>query len=308
MSCSGAKTWARSCCKCAMKGKTVVSALTTMVLWGLLFPLVKLGFSACGVRSTADILLFAGVRFILCGGVICLWALCRAPASFRPAGRELMQILLTGLFAIVLHYAFSYLGLSSTDSGKTAILKQVGPLLYVCFSFLFFREDRPTAAKLLAAALGFLGILALNATARGVALGPGDLLILGASCCTVLSNVVGKKVFSRVAPVTVTGISQLFGGGVLLLAGLTMGGSMTLSGGALWLLGAICAASVVSYCLWYGIVKTGELSRLFIVKFAEPVFAGAFGALLLGEEIWKAQYLLAFGLIGAAVWLANRRT
>ena len=67
----------------------------------------------------------------------------------------------------------------------------------------------------------------------------------------------------------------------------------------------ICVASIVSYCIWFGIVKNGELSKLFIIKFAEPVFACIFGALILGEDIWRIQYLIAFLLISGSIWFSN---
>ena len=69
----------------------------------------------------------------------------------------------------------------------------------------------------------------------------------------------------------------------------------------------ICVASIVSYCIWFGIVKNGELSKLFIIKFAEPVFACIFGALILGEDIWKIQYLIAFLLISGSIWFSNMK-
>jgi len=301
--------WARSCFEWIMgRNKILLPTLVTMLLWGSLFPMVKLGFAAYHVTSTADILLFAGIRFVLCGGIICLFSLLRNRASFSAARRSMLPILATGLFAIVLHYGFSYLGLDSIASSKTALLKQAGPVFYVCFSFLFIREDRPTLQKIAAAVIGFLGVVALNLTPTGVTFSMGDLLILAASFCTVFANVISKKVFAAVEPVTAAGISQLFGGAVLLLVGICMGGSVQFAADrSLWIMGYICAASVVSYCLWYGVVKKGELSRLFVVKFAEPAFACAFGAVLLREDIWKLQYLAAFVLICTAVWLANRK-
>ena len=65
------------------KNKTVWLALLTMLLWGSLFPMVKLGFSAYEVNSTADILLFAGIRFVICGGVICLFAAIKEKESYQ---------------------------------------------------------------------------------------------------------------------------------------------------------------------------------------------------------------------------------
>ena len=275
-----------------------------MLLWGSLFPMVKLGFSAYHVKSTADILLFAGIRFVICGGVICIYCALRDRSSYRPTRRSMVSILLSGLFAIILHYSFTYLGLELTDSSKTALLKQVGALFYVCFSFLFIKEDRPTLRKILASAVGFLGIVALNTSSDGFSFSLGDALILCASFCTVFSNVISKKVFKKVSPITATGISQLFGGIVLLAVGAAMGGSVQFTG-SIWIMVYICAASIVSYCIWFGIVKNGELSKLYIIKFAEPVFACIFGALILGEHIWKPQYLVAFLLISGSIYISN---
>ena len=135
-----------------------------------------------------------------------------------------------------------------------------------------------------------------------------QVLILCASFCTVFSNVISKKLFSKVSPVTATGISQAFGGAVLLTIGCIMGGKVNFHlDGSLWIMVYICIASFVSYCLWFGIVKDGELSKLFIIKFAEPVFACIFGAIILRENIFKWQYFIAFVLIIGGIWLSNTK-
>lgn len=46
---------------------------------------------------------------------------------------------------------------------------------------------------------------------------------------------------------------------------------------------------------------------MFIIKFAESLFACVFGAMLLGENIFKIQYLLAFVLISVGIILGNKR-
>lgn len=40
------------------------------------------------------------------------------------------MICLMGVFAILLHYGFTYVGLSVTEGSKAAILKQTAPLLF----------------------------------------------------------------------------------------------------------------------------------------------------------------------------------
>ena len=296
------------------KTGVILPALLVMVLWGSLFPTVKLGYGLCGVdtSSPADILLFAGIRFTVCGAVICAFSFLRGGTSFRGSGLKTVGsawggVLLSGIFSVTLHYSCTYLALGMTASSKTAIIKQIGALLYVCCSFLFFKSDRLTKYKLIGAGIGFLGIIAINLDGGGgFSFGMGDVLILGASFCTVISNVISKKIFDRVEPVAATGVSQLFGGLILLLTGLFMGGSCDLSGhGALPVLLVICAVSVVSYCVWYVTVRRAELSKLFIIKFTEPLFACVFSAVLLHENILRWQYLAAFVLIAGGILISH---
>ena len=117
------------------KNKSILYALFVMLLWGTLFPVVKLGYSAYNIATTGDIIFFAGVRFTICGALICLYAFITDKTSFKDIKNALAPVLLSGLFAIILHYSFTYSALKLTDSSKTAILKQVGVLFYVCFSF-----------------------------------------------------------------------------------------------------------------------------------------------------------------------------
>ena len=206
----------------------------------------------------------------------------------------------------MLHYSFTYLGLGSTDSSKTALIKQVGSLFYVCFSFLFFREDRPTVQKIIAAVVGFLGIVALNLSSTGITFSIGDLLILCASFSLMFSNVISKRVFETASPVTSTGISHLFGGVILLVVGIIMGGRVSFRfDSSLLIFAYICTASSVSYCLWFVVLKNGELSRLYIIKFSEAVFTCIFGALIMKEDIWNWRYLAALLLISGGILISN---
>lgn len=72
------------------------------------------------------------------------------------------MICLMGVFAILLHYGFTYVGLSVTEGSKAAILKQTAPLLFSCFSFLFIKGESFSAKKMLGAIMGFSGIIAAN--------------------------------------------------------------------------------------------------------------------------------------------------
>lgn len=196
-----------------------------------------------------------------------------------------------------------------TDGSKTAILKQLGAVFYICFSALFFPDDKLTFKKIGGLALGLCGIIAINANATGISFHIGDVMIIAASFCTVFSNVISKKVFKYVEPIVTTGVSQLFGGAVLLVGGVVLGGDIETvlpkTTQQFTILTVIITASIISYCLWFMTVQKENLSKLFIIKFAEPLFASIFGWILLGEDIFNINYIAAFLLISSGIVVAN---
>ena len=289
--------------------KLLLIALLVMALWGSLYPMVKIGYLTLGIASDSvpSILLFAGLRFAVCGVAALGISFVKKDRIESDRGSIITQILLISLFSIVLHYGFSYIGLSSQDSSKTALIKQIGSLAYICCAPLFFKEEKFSLFKLFGAIAGFCGILAINYTDGKISLAVGDLLILAASACIVISSIANKRVASKASSFIITGISQLSGGLVLIFAALIMGGaslSLTPLGTAVFCY--ICAASTTAYLLWTYILRTGTLSKMFIIKFAEPLFACMFGAVLLNENIFKIQYLFAFVLISAGIMLASK--
>lgn len=289
--------------------KVTLTALVVMALWGSLFPMVKIGYNAFGINaySIPDILMFAGARFILSGFVVCIFSYIKKEKLESPRGKSVLTICVMGLFSIVLHYAFTYIGLSMTDSSKTALIKQAAALIYVCFAFLFFREEKFCIIKIIAAVVGFCGIIAINYNPDGIKFLVGDILIICASVCTVVANVISKKSVEGNSPFWITGISQLVGGLIIFVAAIIMGAeslNFNIKSTAVFMY--ICIASIVAYTLWYYILNSNSLSKLFIIKFAEPLFACVFGAVLLGENIFKIQYLLAFVLISGGILLGNR--
>ena len=286
----------------------IILPLIPMILWGSLYPFIKIGYAAFEIdpSSIPDILMFAASRFTICGIINSLFALFRVRAAGIPRVKTTVGILVMGFFSIVLHYAFTYIGLTGTDSSKTALLKQLAPLLYICFAFLFIKSERFSIYKILGGVIGFAGIIAINFTGGGISFSPYNILILLASVCSVIATILSKKYVSDTSAEWVTGISQTFGGIILLIAAIAMGAEplkFTLS--SVLAFSYICASSIIAYVVFTALQKTASNSTLFIVKFAEPLFACIFGALLLGEDIFKLQYLIAFILIVAGITLGN---
>lgn len=289
--------------------KSIILSLLVMALWGSLFPMIKLGYTALEInsKSVPDILMFASYRFIIGGFVVSAFSFFRREKIANPKVKNILYIVIMGFFSIVLHYAFTYIGLSTTDSSKTALIKQSGALIYVCFAFLFFKNEKFNILKIIGAIIGFSGIVAINYNHNGIRFATGDILIIGASICTVIANVISKKSVEGNSPYWITGISQLFGGIVLFIVAIIMGADMLqFNNTAILIFAYICIASIASYTLWYYVLRNNSLSKMFIIKFAEPLFACVFGAIILGENILKWQYLIAFLLISFGIILGNK--
>ena len=93
---------------------------------------------------------------------------------------------------------------------------------------------------------------------------------------------------------------------VLLAIGLAGGGKMRLAqAGDYLLFGYMVVATCASYMIWYTIVQRYELSKLFITKLSEPVFAAIIGAIILKEDLLQWHYIGAFLCIATAVVISN---
>lgn len=288
-----------------------LAALLVMLLWGTLYPGIKIGYKALQIdtSSVPDIMVFAGCRFLVCGTIISLIAFFRRDKLNADMKNSILPMLNLGLTGVVLHYILNYTSLTMTESGRGAILKSVGPLLYICLSFLFMRDEKFSVKKLVGAVMGFAGVAAMNADAQGgFHIQLGDILMIGASLSGILANLYGKKAMACNSSFVVTGLSQLFGGIVLTGIALMLGGkSMSFSLPGLLIFAYICFASIVAYLIWYRIMKMIPLSEMYLIKFCEPVFACIFGAICFGENIFTIQYLLAFVLICSGIMIGQRK-
>lgn len=286
----------------------VLVSLLVMILWGALFPFVKYGYKVFSIDTTfyPNLILFAGVRFTISGFILSLFCIFTKRTYIVRQPKKLIGTSLVALFAVVLHYTCTYIGLCLVDAGKTALLKQSGVVVFVCISFLFFKEDEFSWGKIAGAVLGVASVLVVNFESTKFDFGLGSILIIAASLCTVINNVVFKKTLGDVNPVSVTGYSQFIGGVILLVIGLCFGGSFgTVTWGGAGIMVFIVAATVVSYGLWYAVVQKYSLSKLFIIKMTEPLFAAMISVLLPIGATLTWQHGAAFALVVAAVLVSN---
>ena len=290
--------------------KTILLPLLVMALWGSLFPFIKIGYSAFQIDTTdiPSIMLFAGIRFLICG-IILTVACSVKDKKPQPLNKtNLLWVIWGAVISIILHYGFTYIALSLGEGSKSAIIKQVGFLFLSCFAFIFDKTDGFSPRKLVAGILGFAGIIVTGIDGSGVVFGLGDALLILASACSAIGTVVSKRATQTIAPAKFVAYTQLIGGIFLAAVGLILGGKLTyVDGVAVAALTYICIASIAAYVLWNSLLKSSNMSMLSVIKFAEPLFACLFGALLLKENIFKWQYLVALILISVGIVISNKK-
>ena len=286
-------------------------ALLVCALWGSLFPCIKLGYTAAEVNSghIPSVMLFAGTRFAVSGIIMILLFSLTEKKPLLPQKKDLPPILGVMLAGIVLHYSFTYIALSIGEGSKSAIIKQVGFLFLSCLSFLVVKEERFSVRKILCGILGFAGIVITNLDGNGFHFALGDVLLIAASFCSVTSTVITKKGVKKTSPLILVAYSQLFGGILLTIGGVALGGKfMKLDLDAFLVFSYICLASITAYALWNVLIKYNSIAKLSIIKFTEPLFAVILSGILLRENIWRINYLLALIVIAAAILIVNVKT
>lgn len=92
-----------------MKKKILYTVLPIipMILWGSLFPFVKIGYSAFNIdsKNIGDIIMFAAFRFSICGIIVCVIAALSKAKIEKPIRKSVLNLFLmeySRLFCIML--------------------------------------------------------------------------------------------------------------------------------------------------------------------------------------------------------------
>ena len=291
------------------RGFAAAAAVFCTLLWGTAFPFIKLGYAAFDVADD-DIgakLLFAGLRFFIAGGMVLAFLCAREKRLVLPERSERLPVAVLGAVQTFGQYLFTYIGIGFTTGANTSIITACASFLTVLGAAVFFRTDRLTVLKILGCVLGFGGVLVING-AGGFALQTlfGDSFIFLSTVFAAAGNLLAKKITVGRSPVTVTAWQLLFGGALLCAAGLACGGRLNLTSGTgvlilLWL----AFVSAAAFTVWTALLKLHPASQISVFNLLVPIFGTVLSGLLLGENIFKIETLLALVLIAAGILLVN---
>ena len=144
-------------------------ALICCALWGSAIPCIKIGYELLGIQN-GDVpseFLFAGVRFMLAGAIALAAAVITRRRLPRVSRTGWPLVIRLSLAQTIVQYAFFYIGVSNASGVRGSIVNAMNTFPCVLMAALVFRQERPTARKVLGCAIGFAGVVIVNLTGRG---------------------------------------------------------------------------------------------------------------------------------------------
>ena len=292
----------------------VLSALLCCALWGSATPFIKLGYRIIYAEMDAkpDIpstLLFAGVRFALAGILtVIIYSVARRRVLY-PKPQNLGLVSIIALVQTVVQYFFFYIGLANTSGAKGTILSGSSSFFAILISTLIFRQEKLTVKKVVACAVGFLGIIAVNLNGLDFSMNfMGDAFVIFSAVSLGFSSVLIKIFSKREDPVVISGYQFILGGAVMVIVGFIMGGKIYLTDvrGVLILI-YLALLSAVAYALWGMLLKYNPVSRVTIFSFMTPVFGVLLTKIMLPAESTVKLYnlIIALVLVALGVFMLN---
>lgn len=288
----------------------ILAAIFCTMLWGSATPMIKLGYEAFQIDTSNayNVILFAGLRFFGAGFLTLLAAypLTREKPRFYPG--ILLPASILALIQTAGQYIFFYLGLALVTGSVGSLLTSTNVFFTVILSTIILRSEKLTAKKILATILGLIGIIILNLDGNlhfEFRL-TGEGFVLLSALANAIANLCMRQFSQNHNPVSLTGFQFVLGGLSLMIVGFLGGGRIMYPGlGGVFILFYLMLLSVFAYGIWAMLLKNHPTSHVVIFSSMVPVFGAFFSWLILGENIWKWQTLLALLAIAMGILLVN---
>lgn len=279
--------------------------LTCCVLWGSSWLAIKIG-----LRDWTP-LHFAGTRMVLAAACLLPFVLRRW--TERPPGKLIGRILMIGVLQIGIPYSLLFVGQQWLPAGISAVLFATFPVWLMLVSRVLLPDEHLTRTKLLAAALGVAGVIALQLPRlHTIALGSrevlGAALVLGAAMLIAVANALVRRSLGGASPMMVTFFQIVAGAAVIMTLARVFEpqASIPLQARPLAAMAYLAIfGTVATYLCFFWLIQRIPMTAMGVIPLIDTTVAVLLGTIFLDEPITR-YVLLGGGLIMTAALLANR--
>lgn len=289
----------------------VIFALTAVFLWGCAYPLIKIGFNEFNIQpnDTGGKILFAGIRFFISGIVTIIISMLMKNKLYMDNKKLWFQLIIFGLVNTALHYFCFYIGVSNCSGAKASILDSLGTFLLVIFSCAIFKSERMTINRVIGCSVGFIGILIINLgnnSGSPFSFGGDGMMILNA-VCSATGGIITRFITQKMNAITATGYSLLFGGVMLIITGIFLGGRITrVTIFGVLVLAMLVIISAVGFSLYNQLICYNSVGEIAIYNSLIPIFGTVLSCVFLHENFY-IRYVMSGILIALGVYIVNMK-
>jgi drug/metabolite transporter (DMT)-like permease len=268
--------------------------LILAMIWGSSFLFMRTAAVEFGALLTAGLRVTIAAVFLL----PLLWLKGQVPvlrAHWKP-------VLLVGVFNSALPFALYCFAVQHISTGLSSILNATVPLFGALVAWIWL-GDKPTLSRATGLAIGFVGVLLLaGGEARFKPESSGISPLWSVAACLLatlsygLSANFAKRFIPHVPPLATATGSQIGASLALFLPALWSWPDHVpslQSWASLVVVGVVCTG--VAYILYFRLIERTGPARALTVTFLVPVFAIAYGVLLLSEHV--TPWMLGCGLV-----------
>ena len=288
-------------------------ALVCTFLWGSASPCIKLGYALFEIPSseTWAQILFAGIRFVFAGILTILIGSALNRKLLLPTKSSVPSIAKLAVFQTILQYIFFYIGLAHNSGVKASIINGSNTFFVILVSSLIFRPEKLNLKMVAGWVIGFAGVIVVSMNGQKIdmnlsLMGDGSLFLCAISYA--VSSCLMKNYSKKDNPVMLSGYQFIFGGIVMVILGLIMGGRIThVSVNAMLMLFYLACISAVAYSIWGILLKYNPVSKVAIFGFTNPVFGVLLSAWWLreGSKELGINALIALVLVCIGISIVN---
>jgi len=267
-----------------LKASDLAELIALAALWGASFLFTRMAAADFGPA------VLAAVR--VAGATMLLLPLLRLRGQTGLLARHWKPLFIVGLLNSALPFlCFSYAALS-ISAGLSSIFNASSPLWGALIAWLWLK-DRLTGARVVGLLIGFAGVAWLawdKASFKSGGSGWAVVACLAATFCYGLAANFTKRHLGQVPALAVAAGSQMAAAGVLCVPALFAWPAAHPTHMD-WLAAALLAFACtgVAYLLYFRLIANVGPANAITVTFLIPVFAVAWGWLILGEAITPAM-------------------